>query len=152
MASTITLNDIITEDMLKYSIGDNYSGEVGVQSFVVTDINFYAGTKPATADTGITNQTLLARITHVANPWYGTINNTGTAIELLYRPETTTATYQSIASGTLSFFRTFSDGGLPMFDGTIGTSDADLVLDTVSLGANDEIVLTKFSVLAPYEL
>jgi hypothetical protein len=106
----------------------------------------YAGTPPANADTAITSQTVLATLTFGNTAFASATASGGTA----------TATANSIASdtnataGTASFFRCFRyDGTTVVFDGLVGTSGADLNLNTVSIAGGSTVAVTAFSVSQP---
>lgn len=92
-------------------------------------LRIYNGTQPATADTAIGAVTLLAELT---------FNSTAFAA-----PSAGVATANAIASdtnanntGTAAWFRAWkSDGTSPVYDGTVGTSAADAIINTVSINA-----------------
>jgi hypothetical protein len=105
-------------------------------------LKVYAGTRPATANTAITTQTLLGTATF-GNPAFGSASGgiaTANAI----------ASGVIAASGTASFFRVFkSDGTTAMFDGSVDTVSADLVVDTTGFTAGQTFSVSAFLFRAP---
>lgn len=105
-------------------------------------IKCYEGTKPATANTAITDQVLLA--THaLAATAFGAANE-GVC--------TAGAIGDDVSiddDGTPNFFRVFkSDGTSPLWDGTIGTSGCDLNFDSVDWQAGGKASITGFTFTA----
>lgn len=90
-------------------------------------LRIYDGTQPATADTAISSQVLLAEL-RFGNPAFGSSSAgviTANAI---------TQDSDADATGTATWFRLLkSDGTTPVLDGSVGTSSANLVLPTVSI-------------------
>jgi hypothetical protein len=92
-------------------------------------LRIYTGTQPATADTAIGAVTLLAELTFSATAFGA--------------PSAGVATANAIASdtnanntGTAAWFRAWkSDGISPVYDGTVGTSSADAIINTVAINA-----------------
>ena len=101
-------------------------------------LRIYDGTQPATADTAIGAQVLLAELTF-SDPAFGAASNgvaTASAI---------TADASANASGTASWFRVVDSNGLTVFDGTVGTSGADINLNTVAIVASAEVAVTALT-------
>jgi hypothetical protein len=92
-------------------------------------LRIYNGAQPATADTAIGAVTLLAELTFNATAFGA--------------PSAGVATANAIASdtnanntGTAAWFRAWkSDGTSPVYDGTVGTSSADAIINTVAINA-----------------
>jgi hypothetical protein len=87
-------------------------------------LRFYDGTEPATVNTAITTQNLLAELRWNATAFGAAVNGVAVANAI------TSGT--AVANGTAAWFRAFkSDGTSAIFDGSIGTSGADINLDDV---------------------
>lgn len=98
----------------------------------------YAGTKPATADTAITDQTLLVTFTLPA----ASSNSITNGVITFGAISDATA----VADGTAAFFRVVgSDTNTIVCDGTVGTSDADLVLNSASITNGANVSITAFT-------
>lgn len=109
-------------------------------------LKIYAGTIPADVDTAISDQTLLATLT-LANPAFGAAaDGTGKA----------TATAGSItgdttadATGTAAFFRGTNAAGTAIVQGTCGTSNADLILNSLAISAGVEVNVSAWTFSVP---
>ncbi len=91
-------------------------------------IDIYDGTQPATADTAITTQTKLARLTF-GNPAFGS------AVAGVSTANAITSDTAADATGTASWFRACKTNGSAVFDGAVGTASANLILSTTSIVA-----------------
>ena len=102
-------------------------------------LRIYSGTKPANADAAITG-TLLAELT-LGSPAFGAASNgviTANAI---------TGDTAANATGTATHYRAFKSGGTaPVCDGTVGTSDADLILNSVAIQAGAAVNVTSWTI------
>ena len=102
-------------------------------------LRIYSGTQPVNADTGLSGNTLLAELALSATPFGAAVDNTDKA----------TATANGLplsdisadAAGTATWFRVVTSGGTTIWDGSVGTTGADMNLNSVSitLGANVSI-------------
>jgi len=103
-------------------------------------LRVYDGTQPATADTAITTQVLLAELRFNASAAFGAASNgvaTANAI---------TSDSSANATGTASWFRALkSDGTTAVYDGSVGTSAADLVLNSVAIALGAIVAVTAFT-------
>ena len=126
---------------LQYSNGTRDAQQQGLIVYAGSGckINLYSGTQPANANTAISTQTLLVQLT--ISGGFGTDSN-GT----LTFGTVTNGT--AVASGTVSFFRIFkSDGTTVVMDGSVGTSSADLVLNTTTIATNDTVAITSGTIV-----
>ena len=101
-------------------------------------LRIYNGTQPATADTALSGNTLLAelRFSATAAP--------ATSAGLITFNAITSGT--AAATGTASFFRTFSsDGTTVVMDGSVGTSAANLVLNSVAISSGATVSVSAFT-------
>jgi len=102
-------------------------------------LRIYNGTQPATADTAISGQTLLAELRFNTTAFGSASNGVATANAL-------TADSSADNTGTASWFRALkSDGTSTVFDGSVGTSAADLVLNSVLISAGASVSVTSFT-------
>jgi hypothetical protein len=101
-------------------------------------LRIYDGTQPADADTAIVAQTLLAELV-CGTPFAAAASNgvlTAGAI---------TQDSSANASGTASWFRLVVAGGATtIMDGTVGTADADLILNNVTISAGGPVAVSSF--------
>jgi hypothetical protein len=101
-------------------------------------LKIYNGTQPATADTAITTQTLLATLS-LDTPAFGA------AVNGILTANTITADPDAAAAGTASWFRAFeSDGTTKILDGSVGTSSADLIMNSTSIQQHAQVSVTSF--------
>jgi hypothetical protein len=126
---------------LKYSNGTRHAQNEGLIIYAGTGslINIYQGTQPTNANTAISTQTLL--VSCVIAGVFGT-DTDGT----LTLGSVTTGT--AVATGTASFFRVFkSDGTTVVMDGSVGTSGADLNLDTTTINVTQSVNITGGTII-----
>ncbi len=105
-------------------------------------LRIYSGTQPTTADTALGAQVLLAQLTFnaTAAPAAAAGVSTFNAI---------TSDSAADATGTAAFFRALkSDGTTVVYDGAVGTTGAELNLNTVSIVANAIVAVTSFTYTA----
>lgn len=114
---------------------------------IVTDaganakIRVYSGTRPATG-AAITSQTLLAELTGAST--FGTVSAGVLTVNAITQDSAADNT------GTATWFRVYkSDGTTFVFDGSVGTSGADLNLNTVNLQQGGPVSITSFTITAP---
>lgn len=108
-------------------------------------IKLYSGTQPATADTALSGNTLLATFT-LDNPAFG-VASSG-SITLGGTPRTTTG----VAAGTATFFRaeTGGTGGIgTVMDGDVGTASATLILNTTTISVGVDVSITAGTLTLP---
>lgn len=116
----------------------------GQADYLATQLNngylrIYSGTQPATADTALSGNTLLAELRFNA-----TAAPAASAGVLTFNAITQDSSAD--ASGTATFFRALkSDGTTVMFDGTVGTSAANLIVPTTTVTATQPFSVTSFT-------
>lgn len=101
-------------------------------------LNIYDGTQPATAGTAISTQTLLAALPLSATAFASASNGVATANSI-------TADSSANATGTASWFRVVNSGGTTVFDGSAGTSNADLVLNSTAIQSGANVSVTSLT-------
>ena len=101
-------------------------------------LRIYDGTQPATADTAITTQTLLAELRFNATAAPAASNGV-----LTFNAITQDSSANN--TGTASWFRALkSDGTTVLFDGAVGTSGSDMNIATTSIVAGAIVGVTSF--------
>lgn len=101
-------------------------------------LDIYDGTQPATADTAISTQVKLARLTF-GNPAFGAgVAGVATANAIAQDAA-------ADATGTASWFRALKSDGTAVLDGSVGASGANLNLNTVSIVINAAVSCTSFT-------
>lgn len=108
-------------------------------------LRIYTATRPATANTGISGQSLLAELV-LGSPAAGPASGGVLTLNAI------TTDSSADATGTASWFRVVrSDGTTPVFDGdcVASPSTGDLVLNTTSIVATGPVSITSFSITAP---
>lgn len=102
-------------------------------------LRLYTGTRPATPDDAVTTQTLLAEL-RFGSPAFGAASG-GT---ITANPLTQDAAAN--ATGTATWYRALkSDGTSPVQDGSVGTSDANLVMNNNAIQVNTIVSVTSLT-------
>lgn len=126
---------------LQYSNGTRNAQQQGLITYAGTGalIKLYTGTQPANANAALSGNTLLVTLT--ISGAFGTDSN-GT---LTF---STVTDGTAVASGTATFFRIYkSDGTTVVMDGSVGTSSADLVLNTTTVATNDTVAISSGTIV-----
>lgn len=109
-------------------------------------LKIYTATQATDPDTAIGAQTLLGTLTF-ATPAFGA------AADAAPGGRATAGTISSDtsadATGTAAWFRCATSGGTAHIDGSVGTSSADLVLNTVSIVSGATIAVSSHTVTMP---
>ena len=106
-------------------------------------LRIYDGSQPATSDTAVTTQVLLAELRFNADAFAGAVNGVANANAF-------TGDSSANATGTASWFRALkSDGTSAVWDGSVGTSGCDLNLNTVSVSMGATVDVTGFTYTQP---
>lgn len=101
-------------------------------------LRIYDGTQPATADTAITTQVLLAELRFNATAAPAASNGV-----LTFNAITQDSSANN--TGTASWFRALaSDGSTALFDGAVGTSGSDINIATTSIVAGAIVGVSSF--------
>jgi len=100
------------------------------------------GTQPATPETAVTG-TLLATLTMNATAF-------GAAAAGVITAAAITGDTTADATGTATWFRMWkSDGTTAILDGSVGTSGADLNLNSVDIQAGADVEITSLTITLP---
>jgi hypothetical protein len=90
-------------------------------------IRIYDGAQPANADTAITDQVLLAELRFAADAFPA-------AVDGVINSNAITADSSANATGEAAWCRVLASNGTTVwFDGTVGTEDANLILNTTDI-------------------
>jgi hypothetical protein len=101
-------------------------------------IRIYDGTQPATADTAVSTQVLLAELRFGSTAF-------GSAASGVLTANSITPDSDADATGTATWFRALeSDGITPVLDGDVGTSSANLVIATTSIIQHQTVSVDSF--------
>lgn len=126
---------------LKYSNGTRNAQQNGLITYAGSNalINIYAGAQPANANTAISGQTLLVTLTVSGS--FGTDSNGTITLSSV-------ANGTAVATGTAAFFRiTQSNGSTVVMDGSVDTSDADLVLNNTSIATGQVVSISAGTII-----
>lgn len=105
-------------------------------------LRIYSGTRPATPDTALSGNTLLAELTFGATAFAAASGGTKTANAI-------GSDTSADATGTATFFRAFkSDGTTAVVDGTVGTSGTDAIINSTSIVAATTVACTSMVLTA----
>jgi hypothetical protein len=100
-------------------------------------IKIYSGTRPVTADTALSGNTLLATLTFSTT--------SGTASNGVITFSAITADSSADATGTASFARITDSDSNTVMDLDIGTSGSDINLSSVSINSGDSVSISSFT-------
>lgn len=105
-------------------------------------LRIYDGTQPATPDTAITSQVLLAELTFNA-----TAVSSASAGAVAFNAITQDSSAD--ATGNATWFRAVkSDGTTAVFDGSVGTSGCDLNINNVAIQATGVVSVSSMTYTA----
>lgn len=106
-------------------------------------LRLYDGTRPATADTAVSTQTLLAELT-LSDPSFPAASGTPGSMVA----NTITDDPSANASGTATWFRIVDSGGNAVVDGDVGLTAEDLVMDNVVVVAGSSVSVSSATLTA----
>jgi hypothetical protein len=96
-------------------------------------VRIYDGAQPADADTAVSTQVLLAELRFGATAF-------GTAVGGVITANSITADSDANNTGTATWFRALaSDGTTSVFDGSVGTTNANMVIATTSIAQHQTV-------------
>jgi hypothetical protein len=126
---------------LKYSNGTRDAQQTGLITYAGSGsiIRLYDGSQPANANTAISTQVLLVSLT--ISGAFGTDSNGTITLG-------TVSNGTAVASSTATFFRIVkSDGTTVVMDGSVGTSGADLNLNTTTISSGQVVSITAGTII-----
>jgi hypothetical protein len=102
-------------------------------------LRIYDGTQAATADTAVGSQVLLAELRMNATAFGAASAGVATANAI-------TADASANATGTATWFRVLkSDGTTVLWDGSVGTASANLVLNSVAISSGAAVAVSALT-------
>lgn len=106
----------------------------------------YSGTPPALVDTALSGNTVLAEL-EMSNPAFGNAAdiNPGARATAAAISDDTAAN----ATGTATFFRILDRNNVPRIQGSVGTSGAELNMNSVAIQINAAVEVTSLTVTMP---
>ena len=126
---------------LKYSNGTRDAQQTGLITYAGSGsiIRLYDGTQPTNANTAISTQTLIVSL--VVSGSFGTDSNGSITL-------CTVTNGTAIASSTATFFRIVkSDGTTVVMDGSVGTSGADMNLNSTTISSGQIVAITAGTII-----
>lgn len=133
MASNIHFKTTLRNSML-----DTVNAAIGAGGF----LRFYDGTQPATADTALGAQVQLAQLPLSATPFAAAAAGAIVA-------NTITDDAAADATGTATWASFVTSGGVRIFDVSVGTSGADINLNSVAISAGATVSVTSYNLSIP---
>lgn len=104
-------------------------------------LRIYDGSQPATADTAVSTQNLLAELRFAATSAPAAADGVLTF--------STIAAVVAALTGTAAWFRALkADGTSAVFDGSVGASSANMVLAALSIQADAQVSVSNFTYTA----
>lgn len=108
-------------------------------------LRIYDGTQPATADTAVSSQVLLAELRLNATAFAAAVAGVITANAI-------TDDSSANNTGTATWFRILkSDGTTVLWDGSVGLATANLILNSVVISAGARVSITSFTHTLPLQ-
>jgi hypothetical protein len=105
----------------------------------------YDGTQPADPDTAVSTQQLLAELRFGSTAFGASSNGTITANAII--PDTSANN-----TGTATWFRILkSNGTSALWDGSIGTSSANVVMNSTAIQQNSRVEISAFTHSLPMQ-
>jgi len=139
MALTFQISNAAAQAMLT-ALGNQI--DAGTQAV----INIYSGTQPVDVETAASG-TLLAELLCNATAFSG-ISDTNPGARATFAAITPDSSANN--SGTAGYFRIFTQtGGTAVCQGSVGTSGADLNLNTTSITAGSQVSITSATIDQP---
>jgi len=118
-----------------------------IDSGTAAIMEIYDGSQPADPGVAVSTQVKLATLTFSSTAFGAAADANPGAIATA---NTITPDSSADASGTASWFRILTQaGGTARADGTVGTSGADLNMNTVAFTAGSEIGCSSFTITMP---
>ena len=100
-------------------------------------IKIYTGTQPATGDTALSANTLLVTLTFAATAFPAASAGVLTANAI--------ASGIAAATGTATFARVTKSDGTAVFDASVGTATANIILPTTTINTSQTVTCSSFT-------
>ncbi len=107
-------------------------------------LKLYSGSRPASADDPVIDQTVLAELAFDA-PAFAPASG-GMLVAHPLAPDTKTK-----ANGEATWYRAYAADGTAVMDGSVGTQDANLVLPNAVILENYSLSVSSFTLSVPAE-
>jgi hypothetical protein len=120
------------------NVGANAAADAVVDQADGGSLRIYDGTQPTNADTAVGAQTLLAELA-LGTPAFGA------AAAGVATANAITDDSSANATGTAAWFRVVTSGAAALWDGSVGTASADLVLDSVSIVTGGTVSISSLT-------
>lgn len=121
--------------------------ETAIDAGTAAVIEIYSGTFPADADASGAGLTLLARL--VASATFGTVSGSGNNAIIT---AAAIASATAVATGTATTVRILTQtAGTVCFQGSVGTTTTDLILNTVAITTGSTVSITSCVLTLPRE-
>lgn len=106
-------------------------------------IRIYTATRPASANTAISGQTLLAEFT-CNDPAFGAASSGVATFDV-----TGGITATGLAAGTAAWARVVDSAEATVFDGSVGTSGTDFIINTTTISVGLDLSITSGTYTMP---
>jgi hypothetical protein len=110
-------------------------------------IKIFTGSMPATCETADSG-TLLSTLTLSVTAFPASTDSTTTGLATATANAITSDT-NAAATGTAGYFRAYDSAGVCIVQGTVGTSAADMILNTTSIVSGATVAITSWVVTLP---
>src|SRR5438093_7808878 len=143
LISALPYGDSDTSAMTVSAAGANASADAVTALLNGGTIRIYTAPQPATADTAVTTQTLLASPTFGTPAFAAAVAGVSTANAITTDPS-------AAASGTANWARFVTSGGATIYDGTVGTTPAaHCRLSSLTITATHAVAVTSARYQSP---
>lgn len=140
-------NDFIITNAVAKAMLDTFDDQVNAGTAAVINIYSAGSGVPADGDTAITDQTLLAQLVMSATAFGAAADANPNAT---ITADTITDDSSADATGTAVFFRILTQsGGTVICQGTVGTSGADMNLNTTSITSGSTVSISSCVITMP---
>ena len=109
-------------------------------------VQIYDGAQPANPDVAVTTQTKLAELV-CTDPCFGAAADADPGAKATAAAITDDSTAD--ATGTAAWFRAVDSDGNAIIDGTCALADADMILDSLSITADQTVKVNSWTVTMP---
>ena len=139
MANAFSITQAVAKAMM-----DTFDTQVDAGTAAV--INIYDGTPPANANAALSSNNLLAQLT-CSTTAFGAAT---TADPSVVTANAITSDSSADSTGTASFFRILTqNAGTVCAQGSVGTSAADMILNTTAITSGSTVSITAATVSLP---
>lgn len=135
---------IYWSDTVRNAVLDAWETAIGTGAIV----RIYGGSVPADEGTALSGQTLLAQFT-LASDWASAAATGSKSLSGL--PVSTTGEAGAGAGTAATFYRVFASNGTTCHEqGTVGTTGADMTIDSATIASGQTVRITGWTKTAPH--